>query len=96
MSSSAFAHLVAGPGLQQPPQPPSEYAVTEIKIFIIPQGFLIENNETHEGEIWANIVRIYLQDAGTGLLWWGCSLESPSIVKLVVGNDNLLLFETFY
>ena len=63
-----------------------DYAFMEIKTFYITQEADLENNETKEGDTWANTIRTYLEDPGTGLLWWGRLLETPGEVKLVVGN----------
>jgi hypothetical protein len=84
--SEASAPLAAESG-QEPQARPDDYAFTEIKTFDIPQEFVLENDGTREGEIWANTIRTYIKDLGTGLLWWGRLLEAPCIVKLVVGKS---------
>ena len=66
---------------------PADYAFTEIKTFHVSQELVIENDRTKEGEIWANTIRIYIEDPGTKLLWWGRLLEAPAGVKLVVGKS---------
>jgi len=69
-----------------PPQPPPPYAFTEIRTFRISENSEIETEATDEGTIWARIIRTYLEDEGTGLVWWGRLAEAPQVVKLVVGR----------
>jgi hypothetical protein len=83
--SDASAPLAAASGQQL--QAPPDYAFTEIKTFYISQELDLENDETKEGEIWANTIRTYIEDLGTKLLWWGRLLEAPDVVKLVVGKS---------
>jgi hypothetical protein len=86
MSDDAFARLAAANGQQLQSRPPPDYAFTEITTFHISPESVIENTESKEGELWANTVRIYIEDPGTKLLWWGRLLEDPGRVKLVVGK----------
>jgi hypothetical protein len=69
-----------------PPTAPPAYAFTEIRTFRVAENSVIENDATDEGKIWAHTIRTHLEDEGTGLVWWGRLVESPQVVKLVIGR----------
>ena len=80
------APVTPGTATGQPQPKAQEYAFTEIKTFHIPVGKNLEDGDSsEEGQIWAHTIRTYLENEGTGLVWWGRLFDVPSVVKLVIG-----------
>lgn len=63
-----------------------KYAFTEFISLQFCRGIQLEEDTTNGGRIWANTVKLFLEQDGIGPVWWGRTAEERDAVQLVVGK----------
>ena len=66
--------------------PPPGYVFTEIVNVTFPAEPDLENEASPEGQIWTSTLQTYLTHPGTKTVWWGRRVDSPQVVKLIIGS----------
>jgi hypothetical protein len=74
---------------RQPPQPFQQqpYAFTEIINVNWPQAVDSDEETSPESQLWAKTLHTYENHPGTTNIWWGQRVDSPNILKLIVGTS---------
>lgn len=80
----SFEKIAANAERREPaPEPP--YAFTEIINVTFPSPVNLSNNSTAEAQLWEQTIKTYLDHPGTTKVYFGQLLDSPQVVKLIIG-----------
>ena len=77
--------IVANTG-PPPPRPNHPYAFTEIMNVTFPSPVNLDDTSTSESQLWGQTIKTYLDHPGTTKIWFGQLLDSPQVIKLIIGS----------
>ena len=88
LSHSEMPNLFGPPTPAGQPRQSEDYAFTEIITFDFSHPVILEDEATPAGQLWQKTVQLYISHGDAKTLWWGRRVESPQVVKLMIGECN--------